>query len=37
MDTPSHIVAHYHVLECYLFSEDHIVTGLHLVLVNKHV
>ena len=37
MDTPSNIFANYHVFECYLFSEDHSVTGLHLVLVNKHV
>ena len=37
METHSHMFAHYHVFECYLFSEDHTVTGLHLVLVNKHV
>ena len=37
MDTPSHIFAHYHVFECYLFSEDLTFTGLNLVLVNKHI
>ena len=37
MDTPSHIFANYHVFECHLFSEDYTFTGLHLVLVNKHV
>ena len=31
MDTPSNIFAHYNVFECYLFSEDHTFTGLHLV------
>ena len=29
MDTRSSIFANYHVFECYLFSEDHSVTGLH--------